>query len=89
MCVYKLGITKGMYLNITFEVLLYKDLFIGLLKSVVFGMIIAISSCYQGIKVTGGAEGVGRATTKAVVNSFILIIIADCFITAIFYFIFP
>ncbi len=89
MCVYKLGITKGMYLNITFEVLLYKDLFIGLFKSVVFGMIIAISSCYQGIKVTGGAEGVGRATTNAVVNSFILIIIADCFITAIFYFIFP
>lgn len=88
-CVYKLGITSGMYLNITFDALFYKDLFTGLLKSLFFGMIIAISSCYQGLKVTGGAEGVGRATTNAVVNSFILIIIADCFITAVFYFIFP
>jgi len=89
MCVYKLGITPGMYLNITFEALKYKDLFTGLFKSIFFGMIIALSSCYQGLKVTGGAEGVGRATTKAVVNSFIWIIIADCFFTAIFYFIFP
>ncbi len=88
-CVYKLGITSGMYINIAFDALLYKDLFTGLFKSVFFGMIIALSSCYQGLKVTGGAEGVGRATTNAVVNSFILIIIADCFFTAIFYFIFP
>jgi phospholipid/cholesterol/gamma-HCH transport system permease protein len=89
MCVYKLGITSGMYLSITFDAILYKDLFTGLFKSIFFGMIIALSSCYQGLKVTGGAEGVGRATTDAVVNSFILIIIADCFFTAIFYFIFP
>jgi len=58
-------------------------------KSFFFGMIIAICSCYQGLHVTGGAEGVGRATTKAVVNSFILIIIADCIFTAIFYFLWP
>ena len=88
-CIYKLGITSGMYLNIAFDSLVYKDFFTGLLKSVTFGMIIAISSCYQGLSVSGGAEGVGRATTNAVVNSFILIIVADCFITAIFYFIFP
>ncbi len=89
MCVYKLGITSGMYLNITFEALFLKDFFTGLLKSVIFGMIISLSSCYQGLRVSGGAEGVGRATTNAVVSSFILIIIADCFITALFYFIFP
>ena len=88
-CVYKMGITRGMYLNITFEALYFKDLNIGLLKSFIFGMIIALTSCYQGMQVSGGAEGVGRATTNAVVNSFILIIVADCFITAIFYFIFP
>ena len=88
-CVYKLGITPGMYLNITFDALVCKDLFTGLFKSFIFGMIIAITGCYQGLKVTGGAEGVGRATTNAVVNSFILIMIADCLITAIFYFIFP
>jgi phospholipid/cholesterol/gamma-HCH transport system permease protein len=88
-CVYKLSITSGMYLNITFDAILYKDLFTGLFKSFVFGMIIAISSCYYGLTVSGGAEGVGRATTYAVVNSFILIIMADCLFTSIFYFIFP
>ena len=88
-CVYRLGITSGMYLNITFDAILHKDLFTGLFKSIFFGMIIAICSCYQGLHVTGGAEGVGRATTKAVVNSFILIIIADCIFTAIFYFFWP
>jgi len=88
-CVYKLGITPGMYLSITFDALLFKDVFTGLVKSVFFGMIIAVSSCYQGLKVYGGAEGVGRATTKAVVNSFILIIVADCFFAAMFYFLFP
>ncbi len=88
-CVYKLGITKGMYLNITFEALAHKDLLIGLLKSFIFGMVIALTSCHHGLKVFGGAEGVGRATTQAVVSSFTLIIAADCLITAIFYFIFP
>ncbi|MFH1578067.1 MAG: ABC transporter permease [Candidatus Omnitrophota bacterium] len=87
-CVYKLGITSGMYLNITFDAIFSKDLFTGLAKSVVFGMVIAISSCYQGLKVAGSSEGVGRATTDAVVISFVLIITADCLFTALFYFIF-
>jgi phospholipid/cholesterol/gamma-HCH transport system permease protein len=52
-------------------------------------MIIALVSCYEGFNVEGGAEGVGRATMKAVVSTFILIIAADCFFTALFYFIFP
>lgn len=88
-CVYKLGISSSMYLNITFDALLYKDLFTGLAKTVFFGMIIALVSCYEGFNVEGGAEGVGRATMRAVVTTFILIIAADCFFTALFYFIFP
>jgi phospholipid/cholesterol/gamma-HCH transport system permease protein len=52
-------------------------------------MIISLVSCYEGFNVEGGAEGVGRATTRSVVFSFIMIIIADCFFTALFYFIFP
>ena len=88
-CVFKLGITSSLYLNITFDALLFKDVFTGLFKTVVFGMIIAFVSCYEGFNVEGGAEGVGRATTLAVVNMFILIITADCFFTALFYFIFP
>lgn len=88
-CVYKLGISSSMYIHITFSALLYKDLFTGLLKTVFFGMIIAFVSCYEGFNVEGGAEGVGQATTRSVVTTFIMIIIADCLFTAIFYFIFP
>lgn len=88
-CVYKLGITSGMYLQITYDSLFYKDLFTGLIKTVFFGMIIALVSCYEGFNVEGGAEGVGRATRNAVVVTFILIIATDCFFTALFYFIFP
>jgi phospholipid/cholesterol/gamma-HCH transport system permease protein len=88
-CVFKLGISSSMYLRVTGEALFYKDLFTGLSKTVFFGMIIALVSCYEGFNVQGGAEGVGRATTRSVVFSFIMIIIADCFFTAMFYFIFP
>jgi phospholipid/cholesterol/gamma-HCH transport system permease protein len=52
-------------------------------------MIIALVSCYEGFNVEGGAEGVGSATRNAVVTTFILIITADCFFTALFYFMFP
>lgn len=88
-CVYKLGITSSMYINIARDALFYKDLFTGLFKTVIFGMIIAFVSCYEGFNVESGAEGVGRATRQAVVASFIMIISADCFFTALFYFIFP
>jgi phospholipid/cholesterol/gamma-HCH transport system permease protein len=88
-CTLKLGISSSLYLSVTYEALKYKDLFTGMLKTVFFGMIIAFVSCYEGFSVEGGAEGVGRGTTRSVVMSFILIIAADCFFTALFYFIFP
>lgn len=88
-CVYKLGISSSMYLNVTFDALLYKDLLSGLFKTIFFGMIIALVSCYEGFNVEGGAQGVGHATTRSVVITFIMIIAADCFFTALFYFIFP
>ena len=78
-----------MYMNITFTSLFYKDLFTGLFKALIFGMVIALVSCYEGFNVEGGAEGVGKATTSSVVISFLMIIAADCFITALFYFILP
>ncbi len=87
-CVNKLNIASQLYLNITFDSLLFKDLFSGLIKAIFFGMIIALVSCFEGFGVSGGAEGVGKATTRCVVASFILIIAADCLFTAIFYFIF-
>jgi phospholipid/cholesterol/gamma-HCH transport system permease protein len=88
-CVYKLGISSSLYLSVTFDALLYKDLFTGLFKTIFFGMIIAFVSCYEGFNVEGGAEGVGQATMRSVVTTFIMIIVADCFFTALFYFIFP
>jgi len=88
-CTLKLGITSSMYMHVTFTSLLYKDLFTGLFKSWIFGMLIALISCYEGFNVEGGAAGVGRATTRAVVFAFIMIIATDCLFTALFYFIFP
>lgn len=86
--VFKLGISSNMYWRMTYDPLIFKDVFTGLIKSVAFGIIIAIIACFQGINTEGGAEGVGRATTLAVVVSFIMIIAADCFFTALFYFAF-
>ncbi len=85
-CVYKLNISHEMFWKMTFNALKMKDLLTGLTKTVFFGMIIAIVGCHQGLTVKGGADGVGKATTTAVVRSFILIIMMDCFITFVFYF---
>ena len=82
----KLNILPSLYWKMTRLPLVYKDLFSGLLKSVIFAMIICIVSCFEGFRTEGGAEGVGRATTAGVVASFILIIAADCLLTALFYF---
>lgn len=88
-CVHKLQIASSMYINITFDSLLIKDLLTGLIKTVFFGMLIAFIACYEGLTVKGGAEGVGKVTRDSVVTSFLMIITADCFFTALFYFIFP
>ena len=87
--VYKLLIGSTIYWKMTFDTLAFKDLFTGLFKSFIFAIIICIVSCYEGFITEGGAEGVGKATTRSVVISFILIIAADCLFTALFYFIFP
>jgi len=81
-----LHINPYLYIQTTFKYLEIKDITTGLTKSFVFAMIIALVGCYQGLTTKGGAEGVGKATTRSVVISFILIILADCVLTAIFYF---
>lgn len=86
--VFQLGIRSEMYTTLTFDTLAYKDIFAGLIKAGVFGIIIAIVSCYEGLNTRGGAEGVGRSTTRAVVMSFIYILAVDCLLTTIFFFIF-
>jgi phospholipid/cholesterol/gamma-HCH transport system permease protein len=85
-CVYKLHISHEMFWKMVFSALAIKDIITGLVKTFFFGAIIAIVGCHQGLRVRGGAEGVGKATTAAVVRSFILIIMTDCLITFVFYF---
>jgi len=77
-----LGANPTLYIRRTWNYLEFNDLYSGLLKALVFGMIIAIISCHQGFSAEGGAEGVGRATTKAVVVSSLTILISNYFITA-------
>jgi phospholipid/cholesterol/gamma-HCH transport system permease protein len=73
------------YLTETSQALLLKDLMTGLIKSVVFALLIGFTSCYRGFYVRGGAEGVGTSTTASVVTSIILCIMANAVFTAIFY----
>ena len=80
-----LGSNPTIYIRRTFDYLDLEDIYTGLFKAVVFGMIIATIGCYQGFHTEGGAEGVGKATTKAVVMSSLLILIANYFITALFF----
>jgi phospholipid/cholesterol/gamma-HCH transport system permease protein len=72
-----IGITPHTYVTGLKDFFYYKDLFSGLLKSVFFGGIIGWMGCYHGFQTEGGAEGVGQATTKAVVWSCVLVLISD------------
>lgn len=81
-----LQINAHLYLQTAFKFLTLKDVYTGLSKSLVFALIISLVGCYQGLNTKGGAVGVGKATTVSVVTSFIMIIIADCIITGIYYY---
>jgi phospholipid/cholesterol/gamma-HCH transport system permease protein len=82
-----LHISSHLYLKKTFDALVYKDVFTGLIKSFAFAAVISIVACYEGMRTKGGAEGVGKSTTLSVVISCILVITLDCFFTALFYFV--
>ena len=84
--VFKLGISSHQYIKRSVDVLMIKDVVTGLIKGFFFGGIIATVGCYFGFRAEGGAEGVGRATTLAVVTILIMIIASDAVFTAIFYF---
>ncbi|MBM3249194.1 MAG: ABC transporter permease [Candidatus Omnitrophica bacterium] len=84
--VLNLKINSAHYIHVTLKFLSLKDIYTGLSKSFVFAIIIAMVGCYQGLNTKGGAQGVGKATTLSVVTSFILIILADAVLTAIYYF---
>jgi phospholipid/cholesterol/gamma-HCH transport system permease protein len=84
-----LGIDSNLYLKSTFDALVAKDIWSGIAKSFVFAGLVGLIATYTGMSVQGGAEGVGKATTRSVVLSIISIIIADGICTAIFFYVFP
>lgn len=81
----KLGFNSATYLQQTWDVLEAEDVISGLTKAAVYGFIVTLMGCYHGYHSTGGAQGVGRATTQAVVSSAILILIANYFVTELFF----
>ena len=80
-----LDIPATVFLNQVASSLFLKDLLTGLVKSASFAWLITIISVYHGLNFSGGAEGVGRATTSAVVSSLFGIIVLDAFWGIVFY----
>ena len=79
-----LGLDSYQYWNSAYQTLKYDDVITGLVKPLVFGFIIATVGCYYGINTKGGTQGVGRATTQAVVASSVLILATDAILTQLF-----
>jgi len=83
--VYKLGFNSATYITRTWDYLEPLDVVSGLTKAAVFGVLIALLGCYNGYYSKGGAQGVGAATTNAVVSSAIMILVCNYLITALFF----
>lgn len=78
---FALGLDSNQYWSTAWQSLQYADVFMGLSKPPIFGFIIATVGCYYGLSAKGGTQGVGRATTQAVVAASVLILITDVFYT--------
>ena len=82
----QLNVQFSQYLASAMSMAEVKDLYVGLLKATVFGAVIGTVSCHQGFSVEGGAVGVGHATQRSVIISFLLILMLGYMITRLFYF---
>jgi phospholipid/cholesterol/gamma-HCH transport system permease protein len=83
--VFGLGLPFDLYWDQSVNALHVRDLLLGLLKALCFGTLIGLTGCTLGLRVQGGATGVGRVTTNAVVLSYVLVIIANAFFTLLFF----
>jgi phospholipid/cholesterol/gamma-HCH transport system permease protein len=83
--VYSAGISDSVFLNSAREMLLWRDLAMGIVKTFAFGAIIALVGCDRGLRTEGGAAGVGRSTTSAVVLAIVLIYISNYFLAALMF----
>ena len=77
------GIESGGYLNYMFDVLSPRDIFMGLIKSLIFGFIVSTICCFYGLNTSQGAKGVGDSATRAVVSSSVAILVADYLLTTL------
>jgi phospholipid/cholesterol/gamma-HCH transport system permease protein len=82
---YKLDFNAAIYISRTADFLRAEDVIAGLVKAAVFGLIVTLMGCYNGYRSRGGAQGVGAATTYAVVSSSILILVFDYVLTEAFF----
>ena len=80
-----LGANPVAYDESTFAYLDLRDFWSGVVKSTVFGLLIALICCQKGFETTGGAEGVGRSTTRAVVTSSLSVVIVDFFLSKLLF----
>ena len=78
---FALGLDSNQYWSTAWQSLQFADVFMGLFKPLLFGFIIASVGCYYGLSAKGGTQGVGRATTQAVVAASVLIVVVDFFVT--------
>jgi len=83
--VYRLGFNPANYIQLTWEFLEFMDVVSGLVKAAVFGFIISVMGCFFGYHSAGGAQGVGAATTNAVVSASILILVTNYLLTGAFF----
>ena len=79
-----LGLSARQYWTSVWKALEWNDVAQGLLKPLVFAVVISLIGCFYGLRTTGGTQGVGRATTQAVVSATVLIFILDLLITKVF-----
>ncbi|MEO5372867.1 MAG: ABC transporter permease [Alphaproteobacteria bacterium] len=82
---YKLGFNPNSYISRTWEYMEALDVISGLVKAAAFGFLVALMGCYHGYHSRGGAQGVGQATTNAVVSASILILTSNYIITELFF----
>jgi len=80
-----LGVPYELYKSNLINQLVLNDFYTGLIKAGVFGLILSAIACHNGLKVTGGAAGVGRATTDTVVQTIVAVIFADLAFTMVFF----
>jgi phospholipid/cholesterol/gamma-HCH transport system permease protein len=89
MALFEIGQTRAYFMSHVLAALTVQDVLSGVGKTVFFAFSIGVIACYNGLRATGGADGVGKATTSTVVVSSISVIISDFFLTKVFLLLWP